>query len=513
MGSIPEINKAIWGSESGFTSFSGLSENLHVDIAIVGAGITGLSTAYNLTKAGKKVVVLEQYQVGKGTTGSSTGNLYIPIDERLSSIESKHDVDTMRKVARSREAAIRFIEQRVLEFGLSCDFQKVPWHLFTTKSSSSQNSEVIEEKESAVKAGLPVIQDIPVGFPFHEVEELLILTDQAQFNPLKYVQQFAQAIEGENCRIFENTQVLKVEDGIPCKVHTASGLVTAEKVVMATHSPKGVYGVQTAMESYREFALAAKIKDDLPAPGVYWHVQPGGQFSVRPYTNESGNYLLVLGAPYKVGSKKNNQKYLDLVRSYLNIHFDVEEIRYEWAAQNYKPADHLPYIGTSHLEKNTYIATGFSADGLVYGTLSGMLIGDEILGMENEWASIYRPTRFTPVASAFRFANENLTVVGNLVKDYLFYGEVDELKEIKSGEGKTIKLEGEHLAAYRTEQGKLHIVSGICTHMGCVVHFNKVEKSWDCPCHGSRFSIEGKVLEGPAFTDLAKPEGEASGSA
>lgn len=510
MGSIPEINKAVWESESGFKSFSGLSQNYHVDVAIIGAGITGLSTAYNLAKAGKNVVILEQFQVGKGTTGSSTGNLYIPIDERLSSIESKHDEETLRKVVQSRQAAIRFIEQRVLEFGINCDFRKVPWHLFTTKSSSSQNSEVIKEKEAAVKAGLSVMEETPVGFPYPGVEEMLTLADQAQFNPLKYVQQFAQAIEGENCRIFENTQVLKVEDGNPCKVHTASGLVTAEKVVIATHSPKGIYGVQSAMESYREFALAAKIKGELPAPGVYWHVQPGSQFSVRPYTNEFGNFLLVLGAPFKVGSKKN-LKYLDLVRSYLNVHFEVEEIQYEWAAQNYKPADHLPFIGKSHLEKNTYIATGFSADGLVYGTLAGILIGDEILERKNEWGTVYRPTRFTPGASALKIAKENFSVAGHLVKDFLFYGEVDELKEIQSGEGKTIKLEGEHLAAYRSEQGKLHIVSGICTHLGCVVHFNKVEKSWDCPCHGSRFSIEGKVLEGPAFTDLAKPEGEASG--
>jgi hypothetical protein len=199
---------------------------------------------------------------------------------------------------------------------------------------------------------------------------------------------------------------------------------------------------------------------------------------------------LVLGEPYKVGNKTNNEENLDKIKAYLRAHFEVEEIQFVWAAQNYKPADNLPYIGTSPLEKNTYVATGFSADGLVYGTLSGMIISDAILGKENLWGGIYDPKRFTPIASAFKFAKENLTVAGHLLKDYLFYGEADELKDIKAGEGKTIKLDGEHLAAYRNDQGKMHLVSGICTHLGCVVHWNSVEKSWDCPCHGSRFSVD-----------------------
>ena len=183
----------------------------------------------------------------------------------------------------------------------------------------------------------------------------------------------------------------------------------------------------------------------------------------------------------------------------------VDEIEFVRAAQNYKPADNLPYIGTSPMENNIFIATGFSADGLTYGTLSGMIISDGILGYANPWAEIYNPKRFTPVASALKFAKETVSVAGHLLKDYLFYGEADELKEIKPGEGKTIKINNEHLAAYRDDLGRIHMVSGVCTHMGCVVHWNSAEESWDCPCHGSRFSIEGKVLEGPAFLDLAKP--------
>ena len=498
-------NQAVWSSTDFSPTYPSLSGDVRADVAIVGAGITGLSTAYHLAKAGKKVVILEQSRVGKGTTGSSTGNLYAPIDERLSSILSKHGEDTLRMVAESRMAAVDFIEQRVQEFNMDCDFQRVPWHLFTTPDTRSENPQVEKEKEAATKAGLSVQKAPAAGFPF-AVDSLLTIEQQAQFNPLKYVQQLAAAIVSENCQLFEHTQVIKAEEGEPCKLHTLYGTVTADKVVMATHSPKGVYGVHTAMEPYREYAMAVRLEGELPAPGVYWHVQSGPQYSIRPYREQGQNYLLVLGEPYKVGTKTNNEELLSKIASYLRSHFQVGEIQYVWAAQNYKPADHLPYIGTSLLESNTYIATGFSADGLTYGTLSGMIISDAILGKENPWAKIYDPKRFTPVASAMKFAKENISVAGHLLKDYLFYGEADEVAEIQKGEGKTIKIDGDHLAAYRDDAGRLHIVSGICTHMGCVVHWNNGEKSWDCPCHGSRFSVEGKVLEGPAYTDLAKPE-------
>lgn len=501
----PMTNEAVWSSTESSPSYPALSGNIYADVAIVGAGITGLSTAYHLSRAGKKVVILEQFQVGKGTTGSSTGNLYAPIDERLSSILSKHGEDTLRMVAESRQAAVDFIEQRVQEFNIDCEFQRVPWHLFTTLETKNQNAEVEKETEAAAKAGLSLSKNPPLSFPF-QVDTLLSLEGQAQFNPLKYVQQLATALVSEQVTIYENSQVIKVDDGNPCVVHTANGTVTADCVVMATHSPKGVYGVHTAMESYREYVMAVRLRGELPAPGIYWHVQSGPQYSIRPYRENGNNYLLVLGEPYKVGTKSEHKELLTQLEQYLRAHFDVERIEFVWAAQNYKPADNLPYIGTSPMENHTYIATGFSADGLTYGTLAGMIISDAILGKENAWANIYDPKRFTPIASAKKFAKENMTVATHLLKDYLFYGEADGVNEIQRGEGKTIKIDGEHMAAYRDEGGGLHIVSGICTHMGCVVHWNNGEKSWDCPCHGSRFSVDGKVLEGPAYADLAKPK-------
>lgn len=504
-----DYTQAIWSATTEPKTYPQLTGDLEVDIAVVGAGITGLSTAYAMAKAGKTVAVLEAKQVGMGTTGSSTGNLYAPIDERLHSIKTKHGEDTMREVASSRMAAIDFIEQRVQEFNIDCEFVRVPWMLFSTPGKDLTN-QVEKERKAAEKAGLQVSSLAPADFPY-PVESIANIANQAQFNPLKYVQGLAAAIAGDRCHIFENTRVTKVEEGEPCVVYTRQGKVRAQQVVMATHSPKGIYGVHTAMEPYREYALAAKLKGDLPPAGVYWHMQQIQHNSVRPYSNGEGNFLLVLGEPHKVGNNEHNEESFKKIEAYLRTHFEVDNIVYTWAAQNYKPADNLPFIGSSPLEKNIFIATGFAADGLVYGTLAAMIISDIAQGKENSWAKIYDPKRFTPVASAPKFMKENVDVAMHLVKDYLFKDSKKELQEVKAGEGKVLSLDKKRLAAYRDEQGKLHLVSAVCTHMGCIVHWNSAEKSWDCPCHGSRFSVDGEVLEGPAYQDLARQRPTQSG--
>ncbi|WP_017732938.1 FAD-dependent oxidoreductase [Nafulsella turpanensis] len=494
--------QAIWSATTSPQKYPPLTEDIEVDVAIVGGGITGLTTAYNLTKAGKRVAILEKREIGMGTTGSSTGNLYGPTGEGLAKIASKHDEETMKSVVASRLAAVDFIERLVKEHSIDCEFKRVPWYYFTTPESSSKSKQVENELEAAKKTNMEVSGKAPAGFPF-QVDSILEVKNQAQFDPLRYVQALATAISGPDCRIFEKTKVEHVEEGTPCTVHTSGGKVKAKKVVKATHSPLGIYGVHTAMEVYREYALAVKLKGNLPAGGVYWHQHEKQMYSVRPYSNEKGNFLLVLDASKMVGHEKHTEESFKKVEEYLRKHFEVDKIEYTWAAQNYQPADGLAYIGTSPLENHTYIATGFAADGLVYGTLAGMIISDAIVGKENKWAKLYDPKRFTPVASAKKWLEENMHVAKHLVKDYLFKGDEKGFEGIASGEGKIVELNGEKVAAYRNEKGQLQILSAACTHMGCVVHWNNGEKSWDCPCHGSRFSIDGEVLEGPAYANLA----------
>ncbi len=497
------INKAVWETHSEPSPFRALPGDMEVDIAVVGGGITGLTVAYNLIKAGKKVVVLEEKQVAKGTTGSSTGNLYIPIGERLFSIADKHGDQIMKEVAASRKAAIDFIETLIKEHSIDCEFYRVPWYLFTTLETNMASDQVKKEFEAANKSNLTVSNTPPADFPYR-VHTITCISDQAQYNPLAYTQQLAGVVARIGGTIYENTKVTGVKDGNPCEVTTSCGVVKAKKVIMATHSPKGIYAVHTAMAPYREFALGVKLKGVLPQSGIYWHVLEDSMYSVRPYSGPGGNYLVVLGRSRKVGHKKDTEESFKKVEEYLEKHFSIESIEFVWAAQNYEPADNLPYIGTSPAEKNVYIATGFAADGLVYGTLAGMILRDLILEKENQWAKIYDPKRFTPVASAKKFIKDNIDVAKHLIKDHLIYGEIKELKELNPGEGKTIIIDGEKVAAYRDDGQKLHLVSAICPHMGCVVHWNNGEKSWDCPCHGSRFSFNGEVLEGPAYKNLSR---------
>ena len=496
-------SEALWSGTIKPEAFPELPGDIEVDVAIVGGGITGISTAYNLSRAGKKVAVLEARQVGMGTTGSSTGNLYAPISEHLYEISSKHNDETMKAVATSRNAAIDFIEQRVNEFNIDCEFKRVPWYLFTTKADDARLQQVKKELTAAEKAGLPTTDVIPAGFPFQALS-VTHLKDQAQFNPLRYVQQFALAIAGENCSIYENTKVVEIEDGAPCILHTKQGKVGAKHVVQATHSPKGIYAVHTAMEVYREYAFAVRLRGDLPPDGAYWHLEEKELYSIRPYKNEQGNFLIILDASHKIGHIEDTERSFKKVEEYMRGHFDVDRIEFSWAAQNYQPADSIPYIGTSPMEDNIYIATGFGPDGLTYGTLSSLIISDLILGKENQWANTYDPKRFTPAASFKRFTKENIDVATHFIKDYLITKDEEKLEEIKAGEGKVVKLNGKKAAVYRDEQGQLHAVSAVCTHMMCIVHWNNGEKSWDCPCHGSRFSIDGELLEGPAIMDLRK---------
>ncbi|MHC2991006.1 hypothetical protein OB13_05190 [Pontibacter sp. HJ8] len=500
---VQQVTQSLWSATTGFKTYPQLQGDIEVDVAIVGAGITGISTAYLLAREGKRVAVLESFQVGSGTTGSSTGNLYATIGEYLDTVESKHNEDTLRAVVTSRTAAVDWIERLVQQHGIACEFTRVPWYRFS-EPGDDMAEQLRRETKAAAKAGLIVSDQAPANFPF-QVEAITNVAGQAQYNPLKYVQGLAAAIDGNYCQVYEGTKVTIVEDGKPCIVHTERGTVTATHVVMATHSPKGVYAVHTTMEPCREFALAVRLKGALPAGGIYWHRQQAQHYSIRPYSNAQGNFLLVLGETYKVGQQEHNEQALGKLEQYAKERFDVDHVVYKWAAQNYRPADALPYIGTSPMQENTYIATGFAADGLTWGALAAMIISDALAGRKNPWAMFFDPRRFTPLASAPQFIKDNTDVAFQLAKDYLFYGQVEELQEIKPGDGKTLEIDKEKVAAYRDEAGKLHVVSSVCTHMGCIVHFNNAEKSWDCPCHGSRFSVEGEVLEGPAYSNLAKP--------
>lgn len=489
---------SVWKEGTQQRSFPILNRDISVDVAIIGGGITGITTAYQLAKAGMKVAVLEARTIGEGSTGFSTGNLYtIPGSEGLHTIEQKWGGEHAKQVVQSRAAAIDFIEARIREFNINCGFLHVPWCLFSAHEESA--SYIEKERAAAERAGLTTSDFIPLDI---EINTGFSIANQAQFNPLQYTTGLAQRIQSDSCLLFEHTKMLEYKEGEPCLITTDRGKVTASAVVMATHSPKGLYFVHSSMEPYREYAIAVTLTGAYPPNGTYWDMKSKQHYSMRTYDTARGKVLLLLGEKHKVGTLTHNESCFEKLEIFAREHFEVESVVYRWAAQQYQPADGLPFIGKSSGSTKTYIATGFSADGLVYGTLAAMIISDEIIGKANPWHKTYTASRVTPIASATNYIKANASVAYSLVKDYLFKEAAKSFSEVAANEGKIIEIKGEKCAVHRDHSGNLSIVSAVCPHMGCIVHWNSSEQSWDCPCHGSRFTTQGEVIEGPAIQAL-----------
>lgn len=496
------MTQSLWKAKAQKTNYPSLESHITVDIAVVGGGITGITSAYLLAKTGQKVAVLESHELAGGTTGDSTGNLYAMIDKRLHHIQSKWDEETAAAVAQSRSAAVDLIENLVLEHSIECGFKRVPWYLF---SETGKKDETIEKEIAAAKKyGLEVEELHELPLPV-QVSSAIKVEGQAQFNPAAFVRGLAEKINSQYCQIFENTNVHHIEKGENLVLSTQKGTVTAKKVILATHSPKGIYGVQTAIYPYREYAIAAKLNSGYYPEGIYWDTEATFHSSMRPYKNDTGDYMLVLGGHHKVGQEDNYNRFFEKLEQQARKLFDVSSIEYKWSAQHYKPADGLPYIGESP-DDNIYLATGFSTDGLTYGVLAAMIFQDLLSGRENKWAKLYKAGRFTPVKSAKNFIKGNINVAKQYIKDFSWKNDAEAFSEVKAGEGKVMKVDDEKWAVFRDKEGKVHCLSAVCTHMACIVDWNDAEKSWDCPCHGSRFETTGDVIEGPAFSPLDRRE-------
>jgi glycine/D-amino acid oxidase-like deaminating enzyme/nitrite reductase/ring-hydroxylating ferredoxin subunit len=493
--------QSIWeGTAKDGLQFPHCEGSLTADVVIIGGGITGLTAALLLSHAGKDVVLIEAHRIGLGTTGNSTGNLYVTVDEHLSHIKSLWSKEVMQAIVASRGAALKLIEQTISENKIDCDYAQQAFHYYAESLDRQIEKFVEEEFEALSDAGLhPELSD-DLGLPFKTVKGIRV-AGQAQFHPLKYARGIAQLLSGR-CQVFEHSRAIDIDDdrGI---VKTEAAAIKADKIIMATHTPVGVYAIHTVLAPYREFGVGLELPSAQLPGGIFWGLnQP--KHSIRVYhDHQSGrSYAIAVGDKFKTGQHGDSAEHINGLENYLRARLDVGSTKFTWGGQHYRSADGLAYIGKHGAR--LYFLTGFATDGLVYGTLAAMIVADEISGRKNPWEETFRADRFTPIKSAKDFVVENADNVLQYLKDVPWNTDAAEVRDVPPGEGKIISLGGEKLGVYKDEAGRAHMVSVVCTHMKCILNWNASEKSWDCPCHGSRFNIDGGVIEGPAIAPLKR---------
>ncbi len=483
---------SVWNIARTNISYPSLSGEREADTVIIGGGITGLHTAYKLLQAGQRVVVLEAFRIGDGSTGRSTGNLYGTVSSGLRTLRKQYDADTVRSVVQRRMQAVDFIEETVKQHAIDCGFQRLPMYLCMRGAGQKSTQSLEDELRASEEAGLVCGKDSMLPFPVHRA---IRLENQAQFNPLSYVQGLAQVIADKGGQVFEQSRVTRI-DATKKTVFTSFGQVQARDIVYATHTPKGINLLQAEMQPYQEYGVAVRLAQPDFADGLYWVLDD--RKSIRGYRHGDRQYLLVIGGKHKTGHGEHD--YYQMLKEYARAHFGVAEVDYQWSAQQYVPADQLPYIGHS-AHRHLHVGTGFAADGLVWGTVAADVTSRQILH-ESKGDRIFSPWRFTPLKSGKNWLQENKTVATHWLKGRFASKQKTRFEQIAPGEGKVFDFNGDKVAAYRSMSGDLTVLSALCPHMKCPVHWNSADKTWDCPCHGSRFATDGKLLEGPAYDGL-----------
>lgn len=490
---------SFWIASTPDTNFPALTKDIIVDVAIIGAGIAGLTAAILLKRAGKTVVVIESNQIVTGVSGHTTAKVTALHQLVYADLIQNIGEEKTRLYAESNQAAVERVATFVREEQIDCDFRRNSAYTFAKPDDDL--SQITAEVEAATKVGLPVsfVQETSLPFP---IAGAIKLDNQVQFHVRKYLLHLANLIAGDGSYVFENSRVETVDGNNPCSVITEKGVVKAQDVLVTTHLPilnRGLFFAKSYPK--RSYIIAAPIDPQKAPEGMF--IGSGEEYnSIRTTPDEDGLLLLVGGKSHKVGTKTDTEECYQALEAFAQENFKIGEIKYRWSTQDMVSFDKLPFIGKlTPLDEHIYVATGFSLWGMSKGTLSGMILSDLVLGKENPWSELYDATRanafLTPVS-----IKQNLDVGIHWVGDRLKGTDTDSLVDINVGEGKIVSIEGEKVAAYRDERGQVHAVSAVCTHLACIVNWNEAEKSWDCPCHGARYDYEGKVLHGPAVKDL-----------
>lgn len=479
-----------------------LTEHIYADVCVIGAGIAGLSTAYSLIHAGDTVAVLDDGPIGGGETQMTSAHLSSAIDDGLHEMERLHGTHGAQLAWESHAAAIDRIEEIVRREKIDCDFKRVDGYLFLAPGDNSHYLD--REFQAAHRAGWEGVERV-VELPSESLYAgpALRFPNQAQFHPLKYLAGLAAAIERAGGKIYTNTHVENIENsGSAVRVHAKTGMVTCSAVVVATNSPiNNRVVIHTKQAAYMSYVIGVRIPAGSVPHALYWDTANPYHY-VRVQSNGDHDILIVGGEDHKTGQANDTGERHARLEAWTREHFPMaEDVRFVWSGQVMETLDGLAYIGRNPMDTGAvYICTGDSGHGLTHGTIASLLITDLIHHRENPWTDLYNPGRIS-LKSAPTFVKEGANMAAQYA-DWLTAGE-DENNSVPPDSGVVVRRGLKKVAVYCDESGHHHECSAICPHLGCIVHWNGTEKTWDCPCHGSRFDKYGKVINGPANADLA----------
>ena len=496
---LPGRPASVWLATTPETSYEPLTGDTSAGTVVIGGGIAGLTTATLLAEAGRSVTLIERDRIGVGVTGHTTAKVTTQHSLTYDSLTEKHGRETANQYAEANRAGMEFVAERVAEHGIDCGFERLPAYTFT--ESPEEVETIRDEVRAAQNLGLPAsfVEDVTITDAAGAVK----FDDQAEFDPRRYLLALAEAFIEAGGRLFEETRATGIDGGSRCQVETERGTIVAEDVVVATHFPildrAGYFARQYPKRSY---VLAVRVADP-PTDGMYY--RSGTPYlSVRTAEVDGEIMTLVGGQNHKTGQGGSTAERYQTLASVAREHFDVESVEYRWSTQDYVSVDQLPYIGRlGPLERNVYVATGFAGWGMTNGTAAGIMLADEIQGESNQWLDAFDPLRATVRASAGEFAVENADVAKHFAGDWAKGLRTSDLQDLRHDEATVCRQDGDVLGVYRDESGDLHAVDAVCSHLGCLVQWNDGERTWDCPCHGSRFEVDGRVINGPANEDLS----------
>jgi glycine/D-amino acid oxidase-like deaminating enzyme/nitrite reductase/ring-hydroxylating ferredoxin subunit len=488
--------QSLWLDSTEETSYPPQAGALSAEVAVLGGGIAGLTTALLLKRDGARVVVIEAARVGSGVTGCTTAKVSALQQTIYRALRRRHGKDGARVYAQASAASVEMVGDIAAEESIDCDLARRP--AFTYAARDRDRGTVESEFEAARQAGLPVTLVSDVDLPF-ETYGAVRLDDQIEIHPVRYVQGLARAVDGDGSVVLERTRALSVDEGNPCRITTDRGQVTADQVVIATHYPvldRSLFFAR--LEPSRSYCVAARVRGT-PSRGMSISAA-GTTRSVRSY----GDLLIIGGEGHITGARKATPERFDKLEEFARSHWDVEEVTHRWSAQDPSSWDLMPVIGRYHPgSSRLYVASGFHKWGLTSATFAARLISDLIASRDNPWAERFNPSRLGGRGLP-KLVEMNSRVAADFVGDRALPALRGSAADLSPGDARVVRDGLGKTGVYRDDEGRLHAVSLRCTHLGCLLRWNGAERSWDCPCHGSRFDVDGGVLEGPAVQPLQR---------